>query len=733
MDAKTDNRDQPQVHKVDAWIAQAVVQCFEECKTECQPYHDKIQEARDQYTGGDKAPRRQSYSGLADLYPNITAEACDGLWGVSMGALFPNGSTDFFEPAGEDRQSILRAPVVKKAMQHFLRICDFMPEASLWIRDSIIDGTAVMKIGWDYRVARVEQPTRRKARERTKISEGVTEEPEPEFRKKWAVVADKPYLENSDVLDFFIPNAKAKDIDDLDYAGIRFSVTRRDLQVGEMQEVPDPRTKKSVLTGRYRNVDQVPKSAQAASAKETRIPLPFTEDVSCLQFFFRDLEGLFAEASDELDWKGRLTDHWGFDDEDLEGGAAVTVAADMVPIAIDPMQDAQARLSSVFVINRWLPEKDCFFGQPVPQLIRSEQIELAALRNQGLDVVTAMLNKRWLVSSFVTIDEGELRRRRPNQLITVDNPMAVPLSEAIREDVPSGIPGEFWSSEAAVRRDAERRTGAADIVLGMPAQSGTTATEVTARSQGAYARFEAIARLMEWKAVTPLLASLYALIRRDVAPSFMIRVMGERGIWFTKLVRKEQLWGAYRWIPTGVREMTSRFIRSQQMLQLLQNPIAAPYLNMPMALRKFVSALGDPDADQMVTDTDTPYRMMAIEDQWTVFLQGQEVSVSGRESDEEHQEAIAANALFMREVLPALERETGELELVEDIKRLVAQNIKDHEWHQKQKAAMMQQAAMMSAMTPSRRTPAALPESPEAMMAGMNQRPGMVPNAEGMR
>lgn len=700
------------LHPVDAWISQAIDDIHGGCAEVCAEHHEKAKKHWSQYLGDDDAPRSDGYQGYARLYPNATADTTDATVAKYLSGLFP-ADVDFFDVRARTARSLSKRPAVKKVLSHYFARMGFLLSIAEWLRHAVVTGTGIMQCSWLYEVAKEEiYAAEEEGAEPSFIQRGLRvlsrfiQRREPSRTKyEWAVLEDRPHLENVMLGDFFVPDIQVTDLDDVDYCGRILWLTRRQIEQDEVREVQDPDTEKPVEVGKFRNVDLVPerpgkrKSAASDEAlgREDVVGgylyghLPMTMPIQLTEYHVCDVRALFDGCKEG--WRSRLRSFWRFREEQFDGGAIFTIADEVVPIRIEPMADPRARLSTVFVLQRFKDRKDQLFGMGLPEAIRDDQIQLAAVHNQIQDWISEQLRRRTFYDDQVDLSQERLKYRKHNDFIPVRLKQGGSIHDHLWQEQIPPVPPDAFHFAFELERRIKNRTHTQDPTMGRPVSKRMTATETSEIAEGADLLFSQEIRLFESGGIVRILENVYRWTRRRMTTPLAIQIAGQYGAEIEE-IEPEDIWGDFDFYLIGAREATNRFLRTQQLILLGQNPAVAQALRLPKYVARILSILGEANAEDMVFDPDSPPRMMALQKQWSTFLQGEHVEVTAQETMAEHQEAIEKHeAIFKGLILPGMANMGADERRIEAAMKAVDKNIDDHK-HFLRKMAEEQQRMM---------------------------------------
>jgi len=222
-----------------------------------------------------------------------------------------------------------------------------------------------------------------------------------------------------------------------------------------------------------------------------------------------------------------------------------------------------------------------------------------------------------------------------------------------------------------------------------------------------------------------------------VDDNIAIRVAGSHGEDVIEVVRRSNIMGSFKFLPIGAREVQDKYLKGQQMITMLNNPALLPYHDVPVVLREYYDIIGITGSKRFVNDPRVMHRMPSVEFQWSTFMLGYPVPVTGKESIEEHQEAIKMNGeTFLGNMLPELARVKGlSEEEIEVIVGNVKRNISEHQWFLQQKQAEQERIQQMALAEEAKRRGNGPSMEPSAdtrqVQAASGQFPGPLPSATG--
>jgi hypothetical protein len=735
--------------EIEQYSVNAINEVHGVCSAQMTNIHQDSVKWRDQYEGGEDAPRSEYYSGTADTYPNITFKHCDTAAAKSMAMLFP--SSDFFENAPADMDSRASATIAKQTLLHFLQRGDFVPKIEPGIENVCVDGTVIVQNMWTYklskkRVRTVEPKTGDLDRmKQTPISDGQMRQ-DVELQ----VTDDYPDIEIIDLQNFFVPDSTVDSIGQLDFLGKRFWTTLRGLRRDSVKIV-ETNDGEFVKVGIYENTDLLPQTQPPVTASQNTkdesvdgvqaMPATLANlsvKVEVLEYYFTNAEDFFESYEGEGDWRDYLIDKWDFDELEVDGGLIVTVANGQVPIRFAPMVDLNGDLEKMFVLGRWIPKRGSLFGIGIPEMIREYQLEACAQDNQALDNLSYQISKHFFYDDSIGLDPADFGTVRPGMGTPITSMIpGADISNMLHENVPQPLPNDFWSWRTSLRREVEEIDGITDIMMGGSSSNEATATEVSARTTASEVRFLRRVKYLERNLIAKLLQNFWDLIDDLVDETLAITIMSKNGDRILSEVKRSQLMGSYIFKPVGAREMQDKFLKSQQMITMLNNPELLRYHDVPAVLSSFYENLGFHNPGKFVKDPMRRRPMLDVEMQWKAFMLGQPVEVTGDETMEEHDEAIRAHGeTFLKDFLPALINggvvPAAEGEMIKD---LAMQNVETHarwiEQKQQEQAEQERMMALEQTLKAGGNQNAIAPSTSAQVNAASGQFPGPVPASVG--
>jgi hypothetical protein len=423
--------------------------------------------------------------------------------------------------------------------------------------------------------------------------------------------------------------------------------------------------------------------------------LPMTQSIENVEYVIRDLRALFDGC--KAKWMRHLKDEWAWENNDIDGGAIVTVSDEAVPIRIEPMADPSGRPSSVYTVQAFKPKKLQLFGGGIPEKVREEQIELAAIRNQIIDGTSKQIRRRTYYNRSADLPLAQLKKREHDQMVPVDALEGGSISDLIQEENVLPVPRDAYEYAAPLEQDIRDRSHVQDMTMGRPASKRMSATETSQVAEGADMVSTQEIRRFEMGGLVRALENTYRSVRRRTTKPLAVRVAGEDGAQIEE-IDPEKLWGDFDFVLTGAWETSNRFLRLNQMIQLMQNPEVMQYMNAPKITKRFLTLLGEPDPSDLVADPNKPSRMLEIDRQWSVFIQGEEVEVTGRETMGEHEEAIRRHTdQFLAHTIPAMLEAGHDEKKVAAAQKACERNIADHQFYVERHEQEMEQMALAMA------------------------------------
>lgn len=171
------------------------------------------------------------------------------------------------------------------------------------------------------------------------------------------------------------------------------------------------------------------------------------------------------------------------------------VLANNVLVRMGPLPYKHKELPIAVIYHYQVP--GYFWGIGIPQVIRYLTEERRAIRNLNLDRQKMQLNKMFLKSSNVDMDEEETITR-PFGIIEVDT-NGLPLNQAMQPLEYGDVPASYFRTEEIILEDIRRAHGIDDRIQGV--NMGGTATEAAILKESSQRRINLITSVSEMDTV----------------------------------------------------------------------------------------------------------------------------------------------------------------------------------------------------------------------------------------
>lgn len=352
------------------------------------------------------------------------------------------------------------------------------------IRQFLIYGTSIMKMGWEKVEAEVE--------------EKIEVDPEfPELGKKEVkvkkVIKDMPTCELVDLYDFFWdPNGY--DIDSCSWVAHRTWRSYDYLMSKQRQ-------------GIYKNCALLKDAAGKMYMGENDLAeRNETQDISDPKTF---ATGGKNEKNIEV------IEYW-------ENDRVVTLANRSVVIREEDENPYEyGKKPFIRVVDQSVPKEFCGIGEIEP--IETLQYELNDMRNQRMDNASMILNRMWIVANSANVDEDELVSDVGGVIHTddINGITAVTMPE---------LPNSSYREETLIKADIQQTTGITDYTKGVAsdALANETATGISLMQEAGNARLRLKMMNLE-KAVQEIGEWMISLNAQMITDEKVIRITGDMG------------------------------------------------------------------------------------------------------------------------------------------------------------------------------------------------------------
>lgn len=416
----------------------------------------------------------------------------------------------------------------------------FKSVAAEWIKEALIYGTGILKVGWQFEEKEI---TKREPIKFLGATLGSRPVIKTEIRK------DEPLVECIDLFDFYIEPG-ATSIDDANYC--IHKVVRDKAHLERMAEL-----------GIYENIEDLDDESTETGADIRKAEL----------------------GESGSDKKGiTLLEYWTDD-------RIVVVANETTVIRNEPNPYWCKRKPFIRIVDTIDPHN--FYGIGEIEPIEDLQHSLNTIRNMRLDNINLIINRMFTIKRYANIDPEQLVMR-PGGFIEVDD------HDDIQPIELKNVTSDSYKEDNLIRQDLDIVSGVNDYVRGTNPDRRETATTSSVLSQASNERIKLKSTLIEDMGLRSLGYWLATLNMQFVDKPYTVRLLGDGGVDFTELTN-DDINGDFDVIPLGsaVDPVVNKSARLNSLIQLYQVFKDNPYVN-PVEFTKRILEAADIKGDNLM-------------------------------------------------------------------------------------------------------------------------------------
>lgn len=453
--------------------------------------------------------RKKHYEGLASIFVPETLRAVETI--VAKLYSMITGQPDWFQYAGRDNNGDDGAAIALTQLTMYqMDENNFKARLMDCLRQMVIAGLCVRKIGWDY------QEVKRKRK--GKANGGELKE-----EANYETVKDVWTFEPVEILSFHISdiNIPYNDLQKATWIGEQYLVEKNYINERMRRAWFSSKMKKELDTA------IAPSNSQATNL---------------------NIQKLQTSGFSNIDNKGKieLIERWGLvpvewvlDDAQMreEGYSegelieGVVVIANRVAI-LKLERNPFWHNTKPYVACPYIPKENELPGIGVPQIGESLQEEINDTRNQTMDNKTLILATMWLKTRGSGIKNSDLRIR-PNGVITTNDINGL---QPLRPPVVSGV---GTNMESVAKEDLRQSAGAASNLQGIAQPGVGTATEAATVNKESLGRIMLTAQMFVELVVKPTLIMAEYNNYQFYDHVKVIKIVGPKGVKFVKIAPEE--------------------------------------------------------------------------------------------------------------------------------------------------------------------------------------------------
>lgn len=448
--------------------------------------------------------KNKHYSGLAKIFVPETLRAVETVVAKLYGMIF--AQPDWFEFYGRDNNGDEGAALALTQLTSYqMEQNSFKARVMDSLRQMVIAGLTVRKIGWDYQEVKRRLP-------------GQDENGKSNVR--YDTVKDTWTFEPVDLLTFHISdiNIPYNDVQKAEWIGEQYIANK---------EWVKARTRRgwfsAVMEKELYNDDKVAASSRASENVDSRLNSSgfnnITKKGKC------ELLERWGLVPCEWVMEPEQMAEEGLEEGDLvEGVIVVGNRCAIIKLEVNPFSHGQ----KPYVVCPYIPKEFELPGMGVAQIAESLQEEINDTRNQTMDNKTLVLSTMWLKSRASGIKNSDLTIR-PNGVINTNDMKGL---EALRPPIVTNVGNNM---EGISKNDLRESAGAASNLQGI-AQAGVgTATEASTINRESLSRLFLTAQLYAELVIRPTLIFAEFLNYQYYDHVKVIKIIGPNGVKFKKL------------------------------------------------------------------------------------------------------------------------------------------------------------------------------------------------------
>lgn len=467
------------------------------------------------------------------------------------------GNERWFKLYGQNDQDDIGARNQEALCRHQFREMGFLDEASRFVRDGLIYGTAIQKLWWKQEVDEMRYRTGKRV-------------PDPKFPgaskielseiKQEELVFDGNTIKNVSIFDFYTsPNATS--IEEAEWCADRTAWS--DYEVKKMGEL-----------GHWVNLEVL---KDRAGTNDMSFGDEFKERKSYSYGVYDPKEASFAPHVPHytvIDWYGPLVI------EDNNGNFK-TRLCNVVMIEPDSM-NAIVRITELPYWHKKKPYQSWrpiqlhqeFYGIGMIEMIARMSQEKDIKRNLLLASTQLEANPMWMVSDEANIPDGQLIAQ-PGLCLRVPD-----ISNSIAPLHMPQVSDAALKAEQILTKDIRETNGTTSPMMGAqdPFSSGKTATQHTSEIDEANSRLAGMIENYERQVIQPMLNQMTWNNQQFMSYDKVIREVGPLGMRYQDryTIRPQDVLGRFLVQPLASHKLTTKQVQVQQLTNILDR---APIIN----------------------------------------------------------------------------------------------------------------------------------------------------------
>ena len=447
--------------------------------------------------------RKTNYDGLAHIFVPEILRAVETVTANIYGIII--GEPKWFEYSGRDGDPDDDGPAIAltRLVTYQMEENHFKSRLMDCIRQLVLTGLCVRKIGWDY-----EEVTRR-----IRDQKGDLIETQETIKDTWT-------FEPVDLLSIGISDV------DVPYNDIQKARWISEQFKGD-KEFAYRKMQKGWFSVRHKDKleeESEPNSSDSQDFKERKLQ---ASGFSALQKKRHEIEYIERWGLVKAEWVYSEEERSarGLEVDDMvEGVIVIGNRKAMLKLEVNPYGHGQ----KPYVFCPYIPKEGEFAGMGVAQVGETLQEEINDTRNQTMDNKTLILMTMWVKTRSSGVKNADLRIR-PNGVITTNDIAGI---QPLRPPVVSGV---GTNMESIAKNDLRESVGAASNLQGIAQQGVDTATESTLINKESLGRINMVAQLFSELILKPTLLMAEYNNYQYYDHEKVISIIGPVGVKFVKI------------------------------------------------------------------------------------------------------------------------------------------------------------------------------------------------------
>ncbi len=481
--------------------------------------------------------RKKNYEGLATIFVPEILRAVETVTAKIYGMIV--GEPQWFEYSGRDGSADDDGPAIAltRLVSYQMDENHFKSRLMDSIRQLVLTGLCVRKIGWDY------QEVTRKIR----LADGSLTDKDETIKDTWT-------YEPVDLLSIGISDV------DVPYNDIQKARWISEQTIGD-KEFAYQKMSKGWFSSRYRDKfeeESEPNSSASLDFKDRKLQ---ASGYTSIQKRKNQVEYIEVWGLLKAEWvmseEERAIKELDADDM-VEGVVVIGNRKAILKLEVNPYGHGQ----KPYVFCPYIPKEGEFAGMGVAQVGETLQEEINDTRNQTMDNKTLILMTMWVKTRASGIKNQDLRIR-PNGVITTNDINGL---APLRPPVVSGV---GTNMEGVAKNDLRESVGAASNLQGIAQAGVDTATESTLINKESVGRINMVAQLFSELILKPTLLMAEYLNYQFYDHEKVISVIGPIGVKFIKISPNDIAGSKNISIKLAVDATESPSVMRQQLMNLL--------------------------------------------------------------------------------------------------------------------------------------------------------------------